>query len=155
MTLIRTYIGLGSNLANPSEQVQRALLALQTLPDTQLAGHSSLYHTPPLGPQDQPDFVNAVAGLDTYLSPENLLLELQAIEQQQGRQRTAERWGPRTLDLDIILYGELILNTSTLTIPHSGLLARDFWLRPLLELAPELVLPNGIPLKEYLNQIGF
>jgi 2-amino-4-hydroxy-6-hydroxymethyldihydropteridine diphosphokinase len=150
--IIRTYIGLGSNLAHPVEQIQRALLALQTLPDTPFAGASSLYRTSPLGPQDQPDFINAVARLDTLLSPEQLLVELQSIEQQQGRQRTSERWGPRTLDLDIILYGDLILNTPTLTIPHSGLLERDFWLIPLFELAPDLIFPNGMLLKDCLNQ---
>lgn len=152
MNTIRTYIGLGSNLAHPIKQVQQALLALQTLPQTRLMASSSLYRSPPMGPQDQPDFINAVARLDTLLAPEPLLLALQTIELQQGRQRGSDRWGPRTLDLDIILYGELTLNTPTLTLPHSGLLERDFWLIPLFELAPQLILSNRIALKDYLNQ---
>jgi 2-amino-4-hydroxy-6-hydroxymethyldihydropteridine diphosphokinase len=140
MTIIRTYIGLGSNLENPVAQVQQALLALQNFPNTEFIAASSLYRTPPLGPQQaQPDFINAVAALDTRLSPDALLSELHAIEQKQGRKRTGERWGPRTLDLDIILYGDLVLNTPTLTIPHPGLPERDFWLIPLKELRKKLV----------------
>jgi 2-amino-4-hydroxy-6-hydroxymethyldihydropteridine diphosphokinase len=151
--MIRTYIGLGSNLENPIEQVERALLALQSLPKTQFAGASKLYCTKPLGPvQDQPDFVNAVAALDTALSPDELLSELHRIEQQQGRQRTGERWGPRTLDLDIILYGDLVLNTPTLTIPHPGLAERDFWLVPLAKMGLNLG-DRGSPLLDTTSKI--
>lgn len=136
--MVRTYIGLGSNLNDPMDQIQRALIALQNLPNTKFVKASKLYETKPLGPQNQPNFINAVAELETNLSPEELLTELQAIEQQQGRKRTDERWGPRTLDLDIILYGDLVLNTPTLTIPHPGLPEREFWLVPLRELLSEL-----------------
>ncbi|MFU8797405.1 MAG: 2-amino-4-hydroxy-6-hydroxymethyldihydropteridine diphosphokinase, partial [Gammaproteobacteria bacterium] len=128
------YIGLGSNLENPVKQVQKALLALKKLPKTNFVNASKLYCNKPLGPQNQPDFVNVVAKLETQLSPEELLSELLLIEQQQGRQRTGERWGPRTLDLDIILYGDLVLHTPTLIIPHPGLADRHFWRSPLKEL---------------------
>ena len=141
---VRSYLGLGSNLSDPESQLHRAVAALSALPDSTFVTVSSFYHTAPMGPQDQPHFVNAVAALDTCLSPEDLLCALQRIEQAQGRVRNQEtvRWGPRTLDIDILLYGTLHIISETLQIPHPGLTERDFVLRPLLEIAPNLVLPS-------------
>lgn len=147
-----TYIALGSNLNNPIEQVQKALTALHKITKTQLLRHSHLYHSKPLGPQDQPDFINAVALLETQLTPMELLNALLEIERQQGRIRTHERWGPRILDLDIILYGDEILNTPELHLPHPGLPIRNFWVYPLLEIAPDLILPDGTQLKTLVQQ---
>lgn len=140
--MIRCYIGLGSNLDQPVEQLGRALQALQQLPDSRWVGASSLYCSPPLGPQDQPDFINAVACLDTLLPPLELLAALQAIEQQHQRVRL-RHWGPRTLDLDLLLYGDQSLDLPQLTVPHPGLALRDFVLWPLAELEPSLCLPDG------------
>lgn len=151
MAAVRAYIGLGSNLDNPAEQLRRALTALVRLPQTRLAGCSRFYRSAPLGPQDQPDYVNAVAALDTELAPEALLDALQAIEAAQGRVRL-RRWGPRTLDLDLLLYGDDILATPRLTVPHPGLAERNFVLHPLAELAPDLVLPDGRRLAALLTQ---
>jgi len=101
----RVYIAIGSNLASPLEQVNAALAALAEIPDSQIVAVSPFYRTPPLGPQDQPDYLNAAVALDTDLAPETLLDHTQRIELQQGRERKAHRWGPRTLDLDIMLFG--------------------------------------------------
>jgi len=146
----RVYIGLGSNLAEPLAQLRDALAALAALPRSQLTATSSFYASDPLGPPDQPRYVNAVAALDTELTPLALLDALQAIELHQGRVRKAERWGPRTLDLDILLFGERVLNEPRLTVPHYHLHARPFVLYPLAELAPELHLPDGRPLATLL-----
>jgi len=146
--MIRCFIGLGSNLEQPQEQVQQACKALGELPDSHLVAVSSLYRSAPVGPQDQPDFINAVAILDTCLAPEALLDQLQQQEQQQGRVRH-RHWGERTIDLDILLYGNQTLNTERLIIPHAELHKRSFVVIPLLELAPELVLPGGLPLQQY------
>lgn len=147
---VRAYIGLGSNLEQPQQQVRQALQALARIPQSQLVAHSRLYRSVPLGPADQPDYVNAVAALDTELSAESLLDALQAIEQAQGRVRGAERWGPRTLDLDLLLYGNAVIDSARLTVPHPGLSERNFVLYPLFELAPDLVLPDGHKLRELL-----
>ena len=151
----RVYIGLGSNLAEPQEQLRAALQALQGLPDSQLSGCSSLYASDPLGPPDQPRYVNAVAALDTRLEPHELLDHLQHIELEQGRQRKAERWGPRTLDLDILLFGQRLLNDKRLTVPHYHMHARAFVLYPLAELAPDLQLPDGRTLTTLLSVCPF
>lgn len=151
----RVYIGLGSNLDTPQEQLHSALAALAALAHTELVGQSSFYASDPLGPADQPRYVNAVAALDTTLSPLALLDELQRIEQEQGRTRKAERWGPRTLDLDILLFGERLLNEPRLTVPHYHMHARAFVLYPLAEIAPALLLPDGRPLNELLANCPF
>lgn len=140
--MTRAYIGIGSNLAGPTQQVRDALSALAGLPESCLAGQSLLYRTPPVGPQDQPDFINAVAALDTALSPLALLDALQALEQAAGRQRL-RHWGERTLDLDLLLYGAEVINHPRLTVPHPHLAERGFVLVPLAELAPDLTLPDG------------
>lgn len=140
--MIRCFIGLGSNLDDPVGQVVSACEALKQLPDSQLVAVSSLYSSKPVGPQDQPDFINAIAVLDTALSPEALLDQLQQQEQQQGRVRL-RHWGERTLDLDILLYGDRIIDTERLIIPHKELTQRSFVVIPMLEIAPELTLPDG------------
>jgi 2-amino-4-hydroxy-6-hydroxymethyldihydropteridine diphosphokinase len=139
------YVGAGSNLGEPAAQLRRAFTALEALPQTRLVARSALYLNPPMGPQEQPDFVNAVAALLTRLPPGELLEALQAVEQANGRRRDGARWGPRTLDLDLLLYGRLAIESPTLQLPHPGLRERVFVLRPLSELAPWLQLPDGTP----------
>ena len=147
------YIAIGSNLASPLEQVNAALKALGDIPESHILTVSSFYRTPPLGPQDQPDYLNAAVALETSLAPEELLNHTQRIELQQGRVRKAERWGPRTLDLDIMLFGNEVINTERLTVPHYDMKNRGFMLWPLFEIAPELVFPDGEMLREVLQQI--
>lgn len=147
------YIGLGANLAQPVQQLERAVVALQQLRETTLVQVSGFYGSKPMGPQDQPDYVNAVAALSTRLSAEDLLTELQQIEQEQGRQRKDERWGPRTLDLDILLFGNESIQTERLTVPHYGMKVREFVLYPLAELNSDLVLPDGTKLCELLTTV--
>lgn len=151
----RVYIGLGSNLATPLEQLRSALAALAALAQTELVAQSSFYASDPLGPADQPRYVNAVAALDSELSPLALLDELQRIELEQGRTRKAERWGPRTLDLDILLFGERQLDEPRLKVPHYHMHARAFVLYPLAEIAPALRLPDGRHLSELLAACPF
>ncbi|WP_297817467.1 2-amino-4-hydroxy-6-hydroxymethyldihydropteridine diphosphokinase [uncultured Paraglaciecola sp.] len=141
--MIDVYIGLGSNLTLPEKQIQAAYASLARLPDTVLIKCSSLYKSQPMGPQDQPDYVNAVALIETALSPESLLQHTQLIENQQGRIRKASRWGPRTLDLDMLLFGLQRIDNEHLTVPHSGMKQREFVLYPLFEIAPDLILPCG------------
>ena len=139
---VTSYLGLGSNLENPLEQLHSALKALAEVPGIRLERVSSFYRNPPMGPQSQPDYVNAVAELSVDLQPEALLDALQQIENEHGRVRRGERWGPRTLDLDILLYGEEFIETARLSIPHPGMAKRPFVLKPLLEIAPNLVVPG-------------
>jgi len=152
MTLV--YIALGSNLASPLTQVNAAIAALGTLPDSQVVAVSGFYRTPPLGPQDQPDYLNAAVALETTLAPEALLDHTQRIELDQGRVRKAERWGPRTLDLDIMLFGDETLATPRLTVPHYDMKNRGFMLWPLFEIAPELRFPDGETLAGVLARLG-
>jgi 2-amino-4-hydroxy-6-hydroxymethyldihydropteridine diphosphokinase len=149
--MIRAYVGLGSNLENPRQQVTDALRELKEIPNTNLVEHSKLYRSDPVGPPGQPDYINAVACLETSLEPEKLLDQLQAIEQAHDRVRI-QHWGPRTLDLDLLLFGNLIISTERLTVPHAFMNERSFVLYPLAEIAPELHLPNGTDLKQLLNQ---
>ncbi|MGP9800214.1 2-amino-4-hydroxy-6-hydroxymethyldihydropteridine diphosphokinase [Rheinheimera sp. NSM] len=153
MTPLRCYIGLGANLDQPVAQLQQAVQALKQLTHSKLVAVSGFYGSKPMGPQDQPDYVNAVAAIDTTLSAEQLLDALQQIEQQQGRKRKAERWGPRTLDLDILLYGDQVIATERLTVPHYGLRVREFVLYPLHDIAPHLSLPDGTVLSSLLAQV--
>jgi len=149
----RVYIGLGSNLADPAEQLRSALKAIAQLPDCQLSGVSSFYISDSLLP-GQPRFTNAVAAIDTALPPLTLLDALQAIELDQGRERH-ERWGPRTLDLDILLFGDRLIDEPRLKVPHYHMQARAFVLYPLAELAPELTLADGRPLNRLLDECPF
>ena len=133
--MIEVFVAIGSNLADPLGQARRAIAALATLPESELLQTSHLYGSRPMGPADQPDYINAVARLATRLSPLALLDELQRIEQAQGRVRKDERWGPRTLDLDLLLYGELVCETP-LVLPRGEILTNAFVHWPLAELAP-------------------
>lgn len=142
-SLVRAYVGLGSNLNNPVAQIRSALAALDMIPATCCVAHSSLYCSKPMGAIAQPDYVNAVAALDTHLSAHELLQELHLLEAQHGRVRGEERWGPRTLDLDLLLYGNQNHSCDKLTVPHPGLPQRDFVLYPLHEIAPELDIPGA------------
>ncbi|EMR5618100.1 2-amino-4-hydroxy-6-hydroxymethyldihydropteridine diphosphokinase [Salmonella enterica] len=154
MTLV--YIAIGSNLASPLEQVDAAVQALGEIPKSRLLAVSSFYRTPPLGPQDQPDYLNAAVALETSLTPEALLDHTQRIELQQGRVRKAERWGPRTLDLDIMLFGDRTIRTERLTVPHYDMKNRSFMLWPLFEIAPLLTFPDdGIALSEHILRFPF
>jgi 2-amino-4-hydroxy-6-hydroxymethyldihydropteridine diphosphokinase len=146
--MIEVYIGLGSNLALPEKQLRAACVSLAELPGSELIRCSSLYRSQPMGPQDQPDYVNAVALIKTTLSPDNLLQHTQLIENQQGRIRKADRWGPRTLDLDMLLFGQQQIDNEYLTVPHCGMKQREFVLYPLFEIAPDLILPCGEELSD-------
>jgi len=131
------YVGIGSNLDDPRRQVLNAFSDLDSLPHTRVVKKSSLYRTAPMGHADQPDFINAVAQLETGLPAERLLAELQALEQRHGRKRSFPN-APRTLDLDVLLYGNARIQSDTLTVPHPRMHERAFVLKPLLEIAPEL-----------------
>jgi 2-amino-4-hydroxy-6-hydroxymethyldihydropteridine diphosphokinase len=149
---VDAYIALGSNLDGPEAQLRRAVEALGCLPESRLVAVSSFYRSAPMGPRDQPDYLNAVACLRTRLAPEALLDALQAIEAEQGRVREgSRRWGPRPLDLDILLYGDLRLESEHLDIPHPGVFQRNFVLYPLHELRPDLVFPDGESLAELIK----
>jgi 2-amino-4-hydroxy-6-hydroxymethyldihydropteridine diphosphokinase len=151
------YIGIGANLDNPRQHVTQAFDDLAQIIDTQLKVRSSLYQSTPLGPSDQPDYINAVAQLTTGLSPIELLKSLQNIENQHGRIRKNQRWGPRTLDLDLLLYNNDVLSSKELTLPHYAMHERNFVLFPLYEISPSLVLPNGDKLEslvEVMNKQG-
>lgn len=150
----RIYIGMGSNLAAPAEQLRSAAQALAQLPRSQWVGVSSFYQSDSLLP-GQPRYTNAVAALDSRLAPLELLDALQAIENNQGRERL-ERWGPRTLDLDIILFGDRLIDEPRLKVPHYHLHARAFVLYPLAELAPiDLQLADGRTLRDLLDACPF
>jgi 2-amino-4-hydroxy-6-hydroxymethyldihydropteridine diphosphokinase len=149
------YIGIGSNLADPQNQVQQAIEELGELPVSKCRRFSSLYRSTPMAmnadSQGQPDYINAVAELETGLSPLGLLHELQHLEALHKRTR-AERWGPRTLDLDILLYDNRIIKNPELTVPHPGLYERNFVLYPLAEIAPDLDIPGAGLLRELLGR---
>ncbi len=151
--MIRAYIAIGSNLDDPIQKALDAIATLKTLPKSHWHNGSSLYSSKPMGPSDQPDYVNAVVAIDTELSPLELLNHTQQIEQEFGRVRKAERWGPRTLDLDILLYGNETIALPELVIPHYGMQERNFVLYPLADIAPNLVFPDGCSLNECLKSI--
>lgn len=131
------YVGIGSNLDHPTDQVGRAFDELAAIRDTKLRGRSSLYRSAPIGHADQPDFINAVAALETTLSAAQLFAELKSIENRHGRKRSF-RNAPRTLDLDLLLFGDTRLHSAELSVPHPRMHERAFVLAPLLEIAPEL-----------------
>ena len=151
--VVTAYVGLGSNLDDPAAQITRAIDALATLPTTKLRASSSYYRNPPMGPQDQPDYVNAVVALDTALAPRALLRDMQAIERAQGRTPSTRHWGPRTLDLDLLVYGEQVLCEEHLQIPHPAIAQRAFVLVPLAEIAPQLAIPGLPPLAALLTGV--
>jgi len=146
------FIGVGSNLADPLEQVRQALMELESIPGTRVTARSSLYRTSPVGYLEQPDFINAVASVQTTLKPQALLAALLAIENRHGRRR-AMRNAPRTLDLDLLLYGEEVFDQDGLTLPHPRLHERAFVLAPLAEIAPEAVVPGMGRLQDLLARV--
>jgi 2-amino-4-hydroxy-6-hydroxymethyldihydropteridine diphosphokinase len=135
------YVGIGANLGQPREQVKHALEELDRIAETRVIARSSLYRSRPLGYAEQPQFTNAVAALDTGLSAERLLVELQRLESRHGRQRPF-RNAPRTLDLDLLLYGDVAMATNALTVPHPRMHERAFVLKPLIEIAPAIAIPG-------------
>jgi 2-amino-4-hydroxy-6-hydroxymethyldihydropteridine diphosphokinase len=148
------YVGLGSNLDEPAAQVRKAYGALQALPDSGFARCSPLYRSAPMGPSDQPDFVNAAAVILTRLEPRDLMARLQAIENAQGRQRDTSHWGPRVLDLDLLVLGSLLVDEPDLHIPHPGIVERNFVLFPLADLAPHMHVPGRGSVQKLLAEIG-
>ena len=136
------YVGLGSNLQGPVKQLERTFEELNAIPVTRLIKQSSLYRSEPFGGVEQPDFVNAVAALLTQLSAQDLLRELQRIENERGRERGDVRWGPRILDLDLLVYSDQVIDESDLSVPHPGISERNFVLLPLGEIAPKLTVPG-------------
>jgi 2-amino-4-hydroxy-6-hydroxymethyldihydropteridine diphosphokinase len=141
---VAAYIGLGSNLSDPEYQVRQAIVELGDLPETELHARSALYRTSPVGPTGQPEYVNAVVSLQTRMSPRGLLDALQAVERGHGRRRDGTRWGPRTLDLDILLYGDERVAEVGLHIPHPEMGGRAFVLIPLADVAPAGLRVPGI-----------
>ena len=142
-----SYIGLGSNQDNPIKQIKNALVNIGKIERTHIIKTSSFYETEPLGPDQQPNFINAAVALLTLLDPYILLIKLQHIEKKQKRQRGSIRWGPRTIDLDILFYSNVTMNDDRLVLPHPEIQNRDFVLFPLSEIAPELMV------SEYLNVV--
>lgn len=151
---VPAYVGVGSNLAQPETQVRRALQALGQLPGTRLVVSSPLYRTQPLGDVVQPAFVNAVAGLLTQTSPDDLLMQLRALERELGREPPRERWGPRLIDLDLLIVGREMRATPELTLPHAGIAARDFVLYPLADIAPDLDVPGVGRVRELVTRVA-
>ena len=141
------YIGLGSNLDQPYQQIKNAIKAITDLPEVTVRTDSGYYTSKPMGPDDQPDFVNAVIEIETSMSALELLDSCQKIEQQQGRIKT-RHWGERSIDLDILLYSDLEIDTEKLTVPHSGVRLRDFVYMPLLKINPEINIPGHGLLKD-------
>lgn len=149
--MTRAYIGLGSNRSDPHAQLDAALAAMSALPSTGVAAVSPRYWTDPVGDPDQPEFLNAVAALETGLEPLTLLRELQRIEKDQGREREPDRrWGPRTIDLDLLLFGTELIDTAELTVPHPRMSERAFVLRPLADVSPGLEVPGAGPVRSLL-----
>jgi 2-amino-4-hydroxy-6-hydroxymethyldihydropteridine diphosphokinase len=146
------YVGVGSNLAEPEKQVEQALAELDRLPHSRVVSRSSLYKSAPVGFADQPDFVNAVAQLETGVSADRLLSGLQEIESRHGRTRSFAN-APRALDLDLLLFEKLQLKTARLTVPHPRMHERAFVLKPLLEISPEASIPGLGPAQDFLKNV--
>lgn len=144
------YLGLGSNMNDPERQIESALSAISGLPSTTLLRTSPLYSSKPWGKTDQPDFVNIVAEISTGLDPNSLLRHAKQIEAEQGRTE-GERWGPRPVDIDILLYGDRRLRSDILTIPHIRMWERRFVLQPLADLRPDLISPDGRTINDLLS----
>ncbi len=149
----RVFIGIGSNLDTPLQHVVKACKDLQSHPQLTLLAQSNWYSSKAVGPGEQADYINGAALLETSLSPENLLNALQEIEQNHRRVRN-ERWGPRTLDLDILLFNNDVIDSDRLTVPHREMTQRNFVLKPLLDIDAKLTLPNGRLVADILNIIG-
>lgn len=150
----QAFIGLGANQNDPKQQLEKALAALNHHQQISLVESSSFYQSAPMGPQNQEDFINAVALIQTELPALELLYQLQTIEREQGRIRKDERWGPRTLDLDLLLYQDQQINLPQLIVPHYGLKHRNFVILPLYEVAPALILPDGTSIESLAASIS-
>lgn len=146
------YIGLGSNLEDPIEQLLSAFRAIHAHQQISLQQSSHLYSSSPMGPKNQPDFVNAVCKITTSLTPIELLDILQKIEEEHGRKRIGDKWGPRTLDLDILLFNNLSMDNVRLTLPHYGIAEREFVLVPLFEISPDMIMQDGRSLTAWVAQ---
>jgi 2-amino-4-hydroxy-6-hydroxymethyldihydropteridine diphosphokinase len=151
---VPAYVALGSNLDGPRRQIEMALTRLAAIPRTRRVLSSAFYSSRPMGPQDQPAFVNAAAGMLTQLSARELLSELQRIEQAMGRVAPPVRWGPRRIDLDLLLYDGLRMQDPDLTLPHPGIHERNFVLYPLADIAPALLIPGHGTVGELARQLG-
>ncbi len=147
----RAFIALGSNLDDPIQHVKSAITDIKKLQNVKLISTSHLYQSSPVGPQDQPNFINAVVLVETILTAHELLKSLQQIEEQHGRERKGKRWGPRTLDLDLILYGKKSISTPCLIVPHPEIYNRSFVLLPLFDIEPKLIFPDGKSLKKIIS----
>lgn len=152
--MIPTWIGLGSNLEDPPAQLRRAFARLAELPDSRLLARSSLYRSAPIGPAGQDDYCNAVAAIETDLPAAGLLDALIGIERAAGRERGGPRWGPRVLDLDLLVYGDQRIDEPGLTVPHPEISRRNFVLVPLAELNPELDVPGQGAVRELAAAAG-
>jgi 2-amino-4-hydroxy-6-hydroxymethyldihydropteridine diphosphokinase len=148
------YIGLGSNLMEPLAQVRQALQGLTNLPQTLRVAVSRFYGSRPLGPVSQPDFVNAVAGVLTQLTAPQLLQELHRFERQAGRPAVHEHWGPRVIDLDLLVFGREQCSGTELVLPHPGVVERNFVLYPLADIAPDLEVPGSGRVRELLARVS-
>ncbi len=146
------FIGLGSNINSPKQQVIQALQEIHTSKEIFVQACSHLYESVPMGPQDQPNFINAVCKAATSLSPSGLLDKLQEIESLHNRVRTAEKWGPRTLDLDVLMYNQEKISNERLILPHYGMHEREFVLIPMFEIQPDLIMPDGRALAAWISQ---
>lgn len=153
MLMTDAYIGLGSNMDSPVEQLHSAILSLRELPATNLVRISSFYRTRPVGPEDQPDYINAVAMINTGLTAQALLEQMQIIEHSRGRIRNLH-WGPRTLDLDLLLFGETVINDKDLTVPHPEMHKRGFVLYPLHEISAEIIIPGYGRIENLLKNLN-
>lgn len=149
---VRAYIGLGSNMTDPIAQVHSGFAALKRLADTRVEACSSLYRTAPVGLQAQPDFINAVCCVHTRVTPTDLMQRLLDIEKKHGRVREGDKGGPRSLDLDLLVYGDELIHSAQLTVPHPRLHERAFVLYPLFELDPEMLIPERGPVRELMRQ---
>jgi 2-amino-4-hydroxy-6-hydroxymethyldihydropteridine diphosphokinase len=148
------YIGLGSNLSDPAAQVRQALRSLASLPQTLCVAVSRLYGSRPMGTVTQPDFVNAVAGVLTQLQPLELLRQLRQLEAQAGRPAAHEHWGPRVLDLDVLVFGREQCSGPELVLPHPGVVDRNFVLYTLADIAPDLEVPGCGRVRELLTHVS-
>lgn len=151
---IPAYVAIGSNLDDPRSQVEVAIRELAALDRCRLVARSRLYRTRPLGPQDQPDFINAAAGLLTQLDPRELLRALKQIEAKLGRAQPVVRWGPRRIDLDLLLQGDARIEEADLVVPHAGLPQRNFVLYPLRDIAPDLLVPGQGRIADLAARVG-
>lgn len=152
MNKVISYLGLGSNIGNTKDNLDSAIKILNESKNCNILQVSSFYKTKPVGVTNQPDFLNAVVKIETQLSPEELLKLINSIENKLGRIRTI-KWGPRTIDIDILIYGNIIINKENLVIPHPAMMERSFVLEPLSEIEPNMIMPNGENISDVLGRI--